>query len=255
MLARITSYALFDGATLDSIKVLPLGVFYVIMYTVKMPKIAHDGLGIGFMTGILLILLLPVLSATGVLDGAYSLVGHNTTSKNSFSGNPPYTPPQSTRESIPSGEYAGWTQYHHTELGFAVNIPAGISVAELPQTKAEAPRYPEFVLQFYYLQDGIEMESARITVYDSAFATNTKAQEQAAAAPFTTTPTIETGKLLGRDSVQYFYEGDTRTVVYLINDGDRTFEVRGLLDSTDPSAVATYWDTFNKLLKSFSIDS
>lgn len=219
------------------------------------PKLAQDTAHIGFMAGVLVIVLLPVLMATGAVQKFTPFFSQSDqTSQNSFSGNPPYTPPQSTRESIPSGDYAGWTQYHHTDLGFSVNIPPNLKIDEIPQTHAVQPRYPEFMLQLSYNQAGIPLEYARVTVYDSKFSVNTAAQAAATTGPFTATPTVQTGSLHGHESVQYFYEGDTRTVVYLVDDGDKTFEVRGTLDSTDATAVSTYWDTFNKLLASFGID-
>jgi hypothetical protein len=221
---------------------------------VKITQIVHDTTSIGFTAGILLIVLMPVLMATGTAQKVIPFFSSDTASKNSFSANPPYTPPKSTHESIPSGAYAGWTQYHNLELGFSANIPAGMQADELPQTRAEKPRYPEFMLQYSYNQGGIDMEFARITVYDSTFAVNTKAQEASTDQLFASTPTKQEGKLAGHTSVQYFYTGSTRTVVYLIDDGSKTFEIRGSIDSTDAAAVEAYWKTFNQLLNSFAID-
>lgn len=224
------------------------------MRHVKLRKLAHDGMNIGFMAGILVIVLLPVLMATGAMQKILPFAFSNTGKKNNFSGNPPYTPPQSTSESIPTGAYAGWTQYHHNVLGFSVNLPADYRVDEIPQTHAEKPRYPEFMLQLSSKQNGVDIEFARITVYDSKLSVNTQAQEQTTTAPFTVKPTTQTGNLQGHTSVQYFYEAETRTVVYLVDGGNKTFEIRGAIDSTDPAAVANYWKTFNSLLSSFAID-
>jgi hypothetical protein len=217
-------------------------------------KAVHDGMSIGFMAGILVIVLLPILMATGAVQKILPFAFSNPTSKNNFSRNAPYTPPQSTRESIPNGTYAGWTQYHHNVLGFSVNTPPDLKIDELPQTRAEKPRYPEFMLQLSYTQNGIAMEFARVTVYDSAFSVNMTAQEQLTTAPFTSKPTTQTGNLHGHKSMQYFYEAETRTVVYLIDAGNKTYEIRGAIDTTDPTAVANYWNTFNNLLASFAID-
>ena len=220
----------------------------------KLLKAAHEGLNIGFMAGVLVIVLLPVLMATGAMQKILPFAFSEHTSKNTFSGNPPYTPPQSSRESIPSGAYAGWTQYHHNSLGFSVNVPQGLKIDEIPQTRAEKPRYPEFMLQLSSKQNGVDIEFARVTVYDSSYSVNTLAQEQATAAPFTVRPTVQTGSLHEHKSTQYFYEAESRTVVYLVDGGNKTYEIRGTVDSTDPTAVANYWSTFNNLLSSFGID-
>jgi hypothetical protein len=115
-----------------------------------------------------------------------------------------------------------------------VNIPGGIQADELPQTRAEKPRYPEFVLQMHQNVNGIENETARITVYDSTLAVNVQAQDHSTDALFANTPVKQTGTLVGHKTVQYFYQGDTRIALYLIDDGQRTYEIRGLVDSTDP---------------------
>jgi hypothetical protein len=231
----------------------------IICYDVNNMKnlrdLTHHGLNYGFMAGVLLLVMLPVLSSTGVLHQVTGLVSHDTAAQNTFSANPPAEPAQSTREAIPSGTYAGWAQYHHNVLGFSVNIPGGIQADELPQTRAEKPRYPEFVLQMHQNVNGIENETARITVYDSTLAVNVQAQDRSTDALFANTPVKQTGSLVGHKTVQYFYQGDTRTALYLIDDGQRTYEIRGLVDSTNPAVVAQYWSTFNSLLKSFALDS
>ncbi len=221
----------------------------------RLSQLAHDGTSLAFTACVLLLVALPVLVGTGATHRLATALGFDKSNdQNSFSADAPYTPPRSTQDPIGAGDYAGWTLYHNNTFGFGVNIPDGIRMDEIPQTHAVAPRYPNFMLQLSTTEKGVAVEFARVTVYDTDLSVNEQAQDTSTDPLFAGQPTKTTGQLLGRQSIQYFYHGDTRTAVYLIASGDRTIEVRGVVDLSDPAAVTAYWNTFNKLLKSLTID-
>jgi hypothetical protein len=113
---------------------------------------------------------------------------------------------------------------------------AASSADELPQTRAEKPRYPEFVLQMHQNRERYRKRNG--PNYGIRFHTG---RERAGPGPLhgravcCHPPVKQTGTLVGHKTVQYFYQGDTRTALYLIDDGQRTYEIRGLVDSTDPA--------------------
>jgi hypothetical protein len=155
---------------------------------------------------------------------------------------------------VETGTYRGWTHYRNDDLEFSINVPPAVKISDYAGLSASDPDYTLFTMDLYGDTTGRTIEYLHLAVYESDLQNSIHTQDSLRSDIYTVAPTKRSTTIAGHKAMLYYYDGDIRATVYLIENGIQTIAVSGFIRTKDPQSVLNYWDGFNNTLNSLEID-
>jgi hypothetical protein len=156
---------------------------------------------------------------------------------------------------VKDGQYAGWTHYHNSELGFSINASPVVKISDYANASQSDPTYSSFLMDLYSDSSGRTIELLHLAIYDADLQTSARDQDTARSDIYQVAPTKQDATIAEHKAIKYYYDGDIRDTLYLIEDGPRTIAINGFVHTKNSQAVANFWKSFDNTVASFSIDS
>jgi len=163
-------------------------------------------------------------------------------------------PPAAETSIIQNGPYKGWTRYHNDEMRFTINASPVVKIDDYVGYSQSDPPYTKFAMDLYSDDTGRTIELLHLAIFNTELSYSVSNQDNFRSDIYTVAPTKQDVTVAGHKAVFYYYDGDIRTALYLIDDGGRTIAVSGFIHTKDPESVENYWTGFDNTVNSLEID-
>ncbi len=201
------------------------------------------------------IVIIAILAVGGTLIYRHN---HKTMSgsTNSNSTSPSSTTNSSTRPQS-ADTYAGWKTYTNQQYGYSFKYASSWKVAEVASGGSGTVDPIEFSSNVQWDNNEKYTDVATFEIHTNDFDSVVKARDTYYAQSATAKVSKDEKVIKNKQAVHYlitFSDSNNKIEEYYFQVGSKTYSLRSINESLNLSRSATYWDDFQKVIDSLTIN-